>query len=202
MRKAEAVFLDRDGLINDLVYYPEQAMADSPFTVRQFRLSRGVAKQLRRLGGLGFKLAVVSNQPGVAKRHMSLETLNSINRKMEKLLAKEGVKLDGEYLCLHHPEATDSQYRRNCSCRKPKPGLLLKGSKELGVSLDKSWMVGDGLTDVLAGKRAGCRTILLGSVNSLLVRKMAEMGAQPDYPARTFAEAANIIESASSRYDF
>lgn len=199
MAKAEAVLLDRDGLINELVYYPEQGMVDSPFTVGQFRLTPGIGEPLRRLRKLGYKLVVVSNQPGVAKKHFTAKTLDRMNRKMSSLLAKEGVRLDGVYYCLHHPDATVVKYRADCDCRKPKPGLLLKAADELGFSLAESWMVGDGLTDVLAGKKAGCRTILLGNTNSLLYRLMDEMGAQPDFQARTFAEAAKIIEGAASQ---
>ena len=199
MPKAEAVFLDRDGVINELVYYPEQGMVDSPFTVEQFRLVSGIGRPLRKLKDLGYKLVVVSNQPGIAKKHHSKKTLEQMGAKMNRLLAAEGVKLDGEYYCLHHPDARVARYRVNCSCRKPKPGLLLKAAKERGLSLGRSWMVGDGLPDILAGKAAGCRTILLGNTNSLLYRMMAEMGAEPDYQVRTMAEAAKIIEGETAR---
>ena len=199
MPRGAAILLDRDGVVNDLVYYPEQGIADSPFTLKQFSLSRGVGRQLRRMQDLGYRLVVVSNQPGVAKKHFSERTLDLMSRKMNRLLAKEGVKLDGEYYCLHHPDAAVARLRVNCSCRKPKPGMLLKAADDLGLALDHSWMLGDGLTDVLAGKRAGCRTILLGSVNSLLVRKMKEMEAEPDFQARTLAEAVKIIEGAAAR---
>jgi D-glycero-D-manno-heptose 1,7-bisphosphate phosphatase len=195
----KAVILDRDGVIDELVYYPEQGMVDSPFTVNQFRLALGIGAPLRRLKKLGYKLVVVSNQPGVAKKHLTAKTLNRMDAKMKRLLAKEGVKLDGEYYCMHHPEARVARYRVDCDCRKPKPGLLLTAAEDLGFSLARSWMVGDGLTDVLAGKRAGCKTILLGNTNSLLYRLMDEMGTQPDFQARTLAEAAKIIEAATSR---
>jgi D-glycero-D-manno-heptose 1,7-bisphosphate phosphatase len=197
--RGKAVLFDRDGVLNELVYYPEQSVVDSPFTSHQFKLAPGVAKQLRRLRELGYKLVVISNQPGIAKRHFTQKTLKAMSTKMNRLLAKEGVKLDGEYYCLHHPDASVAKYRVNCDCRKPKPGLLLRAADELGISLARSWMVGDGLTDVLAGKKAGCRTILLGNTNSLLYRLMDEMGAQPEFQARTMAEAAKIIEGAAKR---
>jgi D-glycero-D-manno-heptose 1,7-bisphosphate phosphatase len=199
MTMDKAVIFDRDGVVNELVYYPEQGIVDSPFTIGQFRLAPAVGDSLRRARKLGYKLVVVSNQPGIAKKHFSEKTLASMDRKMNRLLAKEKVKLDGTYYCLHHPDAAIAKYRVNCDCRKPKPGLLVRAAEELGLSLDRSWMVGDGLTDVLAGKKAGCRTILVGNTNSLVYRLMNEMEAEPDFQARTLPEAVKIIEGAAAQ---
>jgi D-glycero-D-manno-heptose 1,7-bisphosphate phosphatase len=197
--RRRAVFLDRDGVLNEMVYYPEHGIVDSPFTARQLTLVHGVAEPLRRISSLGYMLFVVSNQPGIAKGHFSREEFERMRRKLASGLAREGVRLDGEYYCLHHPEAKLKRYRVECDCRKPKPGLITRAAEENSVSLSDSFVIGDGLVDVLAGKRAGCSTILLSNTSGLLSRMMQEMGAEPDHQARTLSEASKIIEGLAVR---
>ena len=187
------VFLDRDGVVNELIYYQEHGVVDSPFTVSQFKLLPGVAETIRQLRDDGYKVVLVSNQPGIAKGHMSREAFDRIKEKMRKELAKGGACLDGEYYCLHHPEAVIAELRTNCECRKPKPGLLFQAARDLGIDLSTSWMVGDGLTDVVAGKKAGCKTILLGRMKCDVCRLMDDLAAKPDGFAAYLAEAARII---------
>ena len=168
----KAVFLDRDGTINEIIYYPDQGIIDSPFTAEQFKLLPGVGEAIKILNQSEFKVILVSNQPGIAKGHFSVDTFEEIREKMRTELAKHGAFLDAEYYCLHHPEARIKEYRKNCECRKPKPGLLLKAAKDSNINLAKSWIVGDGLTDIEAGKRAGCKTILIGRMKCELCRLM------------------------------
>jgi D-glycero-D-manno-heptose 1,7-bisphosphate phosphatase len=189
-----AVFLDRDGVINPLVYYPDQGVVDSPFVPSQFELNEGVGAALRGLRSAGFRLVVVSNQPGVAKGNFTMAAFREVQAKMRRLLAEEGVRLDGEYYCFHHPRGRVARYRADCDCRKPKPGMLLAAARDLGLDLSKSFMVGDGLYDVLAGMGAGCRTVLVANLNGTLSRKMDELGARPDFVARGLAEAADIVK--------
>jgi len=189
-----AAFLDRDGIINEMVHYPEHGLVDSPFVPAQFELVQGVGGALRNLKAAGFKLVIVSNQPGVAKKHFSMETFKRVQRRMHRLLAVEGVELDGEYYCFHHPRAKLAKYRVDCDCRKPKPGLLLKAADEMGLDLAGSVMIGDGLTDVIAGKRAGCKTVLVTNLNLLVNSLMIEQGAEPDFIARDVTEAADIVK--------
>jgi len=193
MGKGKAVFLDRDGVINELIYYREQGIVDSPFTVGQFRLFPGVGEAIRKLRDMGYKVILVSNQPGIAKGKISEETFDKVRQKMEKELAKKGASLDGEYYCFHHPEAKVEGLRANCECRKPKPGLLLKAAKDMDIDLSQSWMIGDGLTDVKAGKQAGCRTILLGRMKCELCHLMDEEDASPDAIASNLTEATQFI---------
>jgi len=189
----KAVFLDRDGVINELIYYPEQGIVDSPFTVEQFRLLPHVGEAISKFHEMGYKVVLVSNQPGIAKGHMSEVTFGRIRDKMRNDLAKEGASLDGEYYCLHHPEAKVESLRANCECRKPKPGLLLEVAKDLGIDLSQSWMIGDGLTDIKAGKTAGCKTILLARMKCELCHLMDEMDARPDFSASDLFDAALIL---------
>ena len=188
-----AVFLDRDGVINELIYYEEHGIIDSPCTVEQFRLLPGVAKAIKKFHEMDYKVIVVSNQPGIAKEHMSRETFDKIGQKMREELAKDGVCLDGEKYCLHHPEAKVKEFRVNCECRKPKPGMLLQAAQEMEIDLSRSWMIGDGLTDVKAGKEAGCKTILLGDMKCELCRLMDKEDARPDAVLPDLEEAAAFI---------
>jgi len=188
-----AVFLDRDGVVNELVYYEEHGIIDSPFTVAQFRLLPGVIEAVRQLRDAGYTVVLVSNQPGIAKGYMSGEAFDRIKEKMKEDLAKGGACLDGEYYCLHHPEAVVAELRANCECRKPEPGLLLQAARDLGIDLSTSWMIGDGLTDVSAGKKAGCQTILLGRMKCEVCRLMDDLDTKPDGIATHLAEAVRII---------
>jgi len=189
----KAVFLDRDGVINELIYYPEQGIIDSPFTMEQFRLLPNVGEAIKRLCETGYKVILISNQPGIAKGHMSDESFEEIRKKMKEELAKEGAGLDGEYYCFHHPEAKVEKFKANCECRKPNPGLLLHAAQNLDVDLSQSWMIGDGLMDIKAGKGAGVRTILLGRVKCELCHLMDKENARPDAIASNLKEAVEVI---------
>jgi len=189
----KVVFLDRDGVINELIYHQEQGIIDSPFTVEQFRLLPGVGEAIKKLHEMDYKVILASNQPGIAKEKMSEEAFDKIRQKMKKELAKEGAFLDGEYYCFHHPEAKVEGLRANCECRKPKPGLLLQAAKDMDIDLSQSWMIGDGLTDIKAGKDAGVRTILLGRMRCELCRLMDEEDARPDAIASNLEEAIQFI---------
>ena len=191
--RSKAVFLDRDGVINELVYYEEHGLLDSPATMDQMQVFPWVAGAIRDLKKAGFKVVLVSNQPGIAKGYFSKKTFEKIRQKMVDDLAKEGAFLDGEYYCFHHPEAKVKELRVNCDCRKPRPGLLLKAGNELDIDLASSWMIGDGLTDIQAGKEAGCRAILIGKMKCELCALMEETDARPDAVAPNFLEAADII---------
>jgi len=190
-----AVFLDRDGVINELIYYPEQGIVDSPFTVKQFKLIPGICEVINKLHELGFKTVVISNQPGIAKGHFTEETFEEIREKMRNELSKKGAFIDKEYYCFHHPKAKLERLRIDCECRKPRPGLLLQAVKDMDINLSESWVVGDGLTDVMAGKNAGCRTILLGSMKCELCLLMDEEGARPDFIISNLFEIAKLVTS-------
>ena len=189
----KAVFLDRDGTINEIIYYQDLGIIDSPFTEEQFKLLPGVGEAIKVLNQNGFKVIVTSNQPGIAKGHFSIETFEKIREKMRTELSKHGALLDAEYYCLHHPEAKNKEYKKNCECRKPKPGLLLKAAKDLNIDLPNSWMVGDGLTDIEAGKKAGCKTILIGNMKCDLCRLMDEKNIRPDYIVKNLDMAKDVI---------
>ena len=191
----KAVFLDRDGVINAMVYNPEHGIVDSPTNPDQFKLLTGVGKAIKRIKEMGFLAVVVSNQPGIAKGKFTLKILEAIDKKMKEKLARCGARLDRIYYCLDHPETVKEEYRKNCPCRKPNPGLLLKAAEELKIDLVSSYMIGDGLTDVQAGKRAGCKTILLGRLKCDQCKIMEDLDAKPDLIASNLSQAVKLIEN-------
>ncbi len=148
-----AVFLDKDGtLIEDVPYNVDPA---------RVRLAPGAVEALRLLRGTDFRLIVVSNQSGVAHGLFPEAALAGVEARLRELLAAGGVALDGFYYCPHHPDGSVAAYATVCDCRKPLPGMLRRAAREHGIDLARSWLVGDILNDVEAGRRAGCRTVLL-----------------------------------------
>jgi len=195
VEKQKAIFLDRDGVINALVYYKEQGIIDSPFTPKQFVLLKGVPLALRKLRKAGFKLIIVSNQPGIAKKNFSFRTLNKINKKMIKLLEKGKASIDAIYYCYHHPQGKNKKYAKKCNCRKPSPGLLLKAAKDYNINLRKSYMIGDSWQDIMAAKKVGCKSIMVvDKYKSEIIKMLKEKNLKPDFFAINLLDAARKIE--------
>jgi len=192
--KDKAVFLDRDGVINEIIYHKEMGIIDSPFTVDQFKLLPDVHKAINKFHKLGYEVIIVSNQPGLAKDNFTLATFEKITIKMRKELKKKGAEIDAEYYCFHHPYGKIKKYTQICNCRKPKPGLLRKAAKDHNVDLSKSWMIGDGITDIQAGQSAGCKTVLIGRMKCDLCKLMEDEQIKPDYIAPNLYKASLIIE--------
>lgn len=155
--RQKAIFLDRDGTIN--VYKGFLTKSED------FELIPGVAEAIRQINHSGYLAVVVSNQPVIARGDCSFDELQTIHNKMETLLGKEGAYIDAIYYCPHHPdkgfEGERPAYKFNCSCRKPKPGLLLKASTDWNIDLSQSYMIGDSERDFEAGQAAGCKESLL-----------------------------------------
>lgn len=195
----KAVFLDRDGVINEVVYHKEMGIVDSPFTVEQFILLPDIGKAINRFHDQGFKVILISNQPGLAKNHYDIEVFEKIKEKMKNELAKEDAELDAEYYCLHHPEAKIEKYKKICTCRKPKPGLIIQAAEDHFINLSKSWMIGDGINDIQAGSKAGCKTILIGRMKCDLCKILEDEGVKPDFIAPNLYKASLIIEKEEMR---
>ena len=148
-----AVFLDRDGtLIRERGYLKDPARVE---------LEQGAAEAVARLNRIGYAVVLVTNQSGVARGYYTEEDVAAVHERIECLLAAEGARLDGVYYCPHYPEGVVQEYRQACSCRKPAGGMLLQASKELGIRLEGSYMIGDKLTDAEAARRAGLTGILV-----------------------------------------
>ena len=146
-----AVLLDRDGVINSLVYHQEAGVIDSPFRRAQFHLLPRVPEAIHLLNVLGLRVAIVSNQPGIAKGHLKPETLEWFDRKLIAAVQAAGGHIDGIFYCLHHPDAVVPSLRRRCHCRKPRTGLLTRAAEELGVPISECYMVGDGIPRLAGG---------------------------------------------------
>jgi len=190
-----AVFLDRDGVINALVYHQDAGVIDAPFTRSQFKLLPRVPKAIRLMNDLGLSVAVVSNQPGIAKGHLKPEMLKAFERMMLSRIRAEGARIDRVYYCLHHPEAKVPKLRKRCRCRKPEIGMLEQAAADLRVLLDECYMMGDGSPDLLAGARAGCRTIFVGRWKCDICQFTEAPDVRPAFVARDLWEAAQFIRS-------
>ncbi len=178
-----AVFFDRDGtLIEDPGYlnHPDQV-----------KLLDGTAEVLKELKLMGYQAVIITNQSGVARGIVSEEMLGRIHERLTELLAQKGATLDGIYYCPYHPEGVIPKYRQDSDWRKPEPGMLLAAAEDMNIDLTRSWMIGDSPRDVEAGRRAGCRTILLRSTGA----GPDETGEDgPDGIAVNIREAANMIK--------
>ena len=150
--KQKAIFLDRDGTINKYVGFLRN--------IDDFELIEGVSEAIKQINQSGYLAIVVTNQPVIARGEVSWDELNEVHKKMETLLGKDGAYIDGLYICPHHPDkgfgGERPEYKFDCDCRKPKPGLLLQAAADFNIDLTQSIMIGDSERDVEAGKNAGC----------------------------------------------
>jgi len=183
----KAIFLDRDNtLIEDPGYISNPD---------QVKLLDGVAEALIQLKGLGYKLVVVSNQSGVARGIVTEKKLEKIHDRLKQLLAEKNAFLDRIYYCPYHSEGVVPKYRKESNCRKPNPGMLLRAVAEMDIDLEQSWCIGDKSSDIEAGIRAGCKTILIDvPYRQKSGSRWPKSGATPDYKAVNIKEAVNIIK--------
>lgn len=182
-----AVFLDRDGTINEQMGYINH--------LDRFRLLPGVGKAIARLNRAGLAVVVVSNQSGLARGYFPKDLVEAVNKKMKDLLARDGARLDGIYYCPHHPQAEVPEYRRDCECRKPRPGLIRKASAELGLNQARSFTIGDRLADIKTGQAAGTKNILVlsGYGRGELEYILPHSDVRPDYVAEDLGKAVDWV---------
>ncbi len=173
----------------------EFGLIDSPANPDQFELLPGVGRAVQSLNEIGLAVVVVSNQPGIAKGKFTPALLRAMEEKMLSGIDAEGGKVDAIYNCLHHPEAIVDEYRVRCDCRKPEPGLLLKAAAELSIDLSHSYTVGDGVTDIAAGKAAGTAALFVSSRKCYNCDALIEHQTWPDYVVSDLGEAAAVILS-------
>jgi D-glycero-D-manno-heptose 1,7-bisphosphate phosphatase len=181
-----AVFLDRDGTLNEEVNFVRAA--------EELEMLPGAAASVRALNERGIIVCIISNQSGVARGFFSEQDLVPIHEKLERELGKEGARIDHIYYCPHHPTEGKPPYNVVCSCRKPGIGMLQQAAKDFDLNLQRSFVVGDRIVDIQAGRNAGATTILvLTGYGPHALEECREEGVVPDHIAVDIAEAAKII---------
>jgi D-glycero-D-manno-heptose 1,7-bisphosphate phosphatase len=191
-----AVFVDRDGVLNELVPDARSGLPESPSRPEDVAIISGAAPALVRLRSGGYRIVGVTNQPAAAKGVLGLDELEAIHQHVLELLESEGATFDRFAMCVHHPDGVVPRLSQTCDCRKPAPGMLIQAANELDVDLERSWMVGDTDSDIAAGAAAGVRTIMIVNPASAHKRKMF---GSADASAPDLAAAAEIILNEDSR---
>lgn len=180
----KAIFLDRDDtLIKDPGYISDP---------NQVALLDGVPEALQAFRKMGFQLVLVTNQSAVARGIITEQQLQSIHERLDSLLAQQNCQLDNIYYCPYHPDGTVEKYRQTSVDRKPNPGMLLKAAKDMKLNLETSWCIGDRISDIEAGARAGCRTIMISKTSP--VSDATADSQKPDFIAVNLREAVNIVK--------
>ena len=150
----KAVFLDRDGVIN-------KERKDYVKNLNEFIILKGISKAIKLLKHENFLVIIITNQSAINRKLLTVDELNKIHNHLQNILKKDNTICDAIYYCPHKPD-------ENCNCRKPKPGLLLRAAQENNIDLQKSFLIGDSMTDIEAASAAGCKGILLKENESLL----------------------------------
>lgn len=188
---ARAAFLDRDGVLVEILRDAELGILFTAFHPDQLRVPSGTVEALERLASLGFQRIVVSNQPGIAKGHFTAAQLERTHERLRELLPLEAL-----YVCPHHPEGApggDPLFTTSCECRKPRPGLLLRAARERDIDLSRSVFIGDSSDDVRAGQAAGVRTVLISGGRCELCPNAVDHGPRPDATVRNLSEAVDWV---------
>lgn len=180
-----AVFIDRDGCLTEEVGYVNH--------VSRIRLLPRTADAIRRLNGAGVPAVMVTNQAGIARGYFTEALLHAVNAEMVRQLAAAGARLDGLYVCPHHPTEGEPPYRMICDCRKPRPGLLQRAARDLRLDLAGSVMVGDKISDVAVGQSVGAAGVLVltGYGRGEWEHQRAQWTSKPDHVAEDLLDAVD-----------
>lgn len=179
----KAVFLDRDGTINKEV--------DVLRDLKQLKILPKAGEAIKAINRLGFLTIIITNQPVIARGWINEKELDRIHAVLIKRLAKKGAKIDAIYYCPHHPNANLKKYRVKCRCRKPNLGMILQAARKFNIDFKKSFMVGDHTRDILTGKKAKLKTIL---VKTGYAGKDNYYNVNPDFTVKNLFEAVKIIK--------
>ncbi len=194
-KEKPAVFLDRDGVINEIVWNEDIEQLDSPLCVEQFKLLPGVAEAIKVIKDKGYYVFVITNQPAAAKGKTTLARLYDINTYMIDTLQKMGAEIDDVFMCPHYPKklpmTKEDFLIKYCDCRKPKPGLIYRALRKYKVDLSNSYMVGDSCTDVQAGHGAGLKSIYIGELKCDMCKRIGDV--MPEYMADDLADVARTL---------
>jgi len=184
----KAIFLDRDGVINELLYEPDGNIM-SPTNLEQLKIMPNVKEGILKMKKLGFKIIVVTNQPGICFGYLTKEKLNQINNYL-----KEKLKIDEIYSCIHH-----SKYTGECNCKKPKIGLILKAKEDFDLDISSSYMVGDNLSDIEMGNNAKVKkTFRVGIPRVDIMELQHKKNIFPDYTLPNLLQVSKKIDEIES----
>ena len=190
MKKNAAVFLDRDGTINEEVGYLD--------SIDKLKLFANTAEAIRLINESGMKAVVMTNQSGVAKGYFTEEFVRTVHERIEEMLRERGAFIDAFYYCPHHQTEGIGVYLQSCACRKPGAGMLIQASKELDIDLRRSYTVGDMLKDIQVARTVGAKGILvktgygINTIEKGLTSDSSEI-CQPSYIAEDILDAVKWI---------
>lgn len=180
----KALFIDKDGtLLKDVSYNADPSL---------IQFNDGAVEALQALRGLGYKNIVVTNQPGVALGYFPEEKIEGIRIRIEELMRENDIDFNGLYYCPHHPQGIVDGYNIVCTCRKPLPGMILRAAQEQDIDLEASWIIGDILDDVEAGRSVGCKGALLDNGNE--TEWILNDTRKPDVIVKNWMELVSIIK--------
>ena len=181
------IFFDRDGTLNtevDFLSRPEE-----------LALIPRAARAIREANEFGVKVFIITNQSGIARGLFTETDLAAVHKRLLALLAQEGAHVDGIYFCPHHPDYGTPRYRKDCSCRKPKPGMLRKAVREHAVRLRDSFVIGDRCVDMEAGRAVGCGTALVLTGYGSVERDDCVENGKVDFIARDSYDAWRCVKN-------
>lgn len=194
--KKKAIFIDRDGIIIKLCYDRELGIIHTPINSKQVEFVPGIFEFLKKAKKNNFLLIVISNQPGIGIKKMSWKQFVEIERKINKILRTKGILLNAQYYCLHHPFAKIKKYRKICNCRKPNTMLYDQAIAEFNIDIRRSWGIGDGVFDIIAGEKVGVKTIFVTNIYEASYLEILEKelkGNKPNFLVKNLEQAAKII---------
>jgi D-glycero-D-manno-heptose 1,7-bisphosphate phosphatase len=186
---SRAVFLDREGVITELVLNPRTGEYEPPHDPLDLKIYPEVIETLRVIQSAGFELFLISNQPDYAKGKTSLKNLQSVHLKLDEILIDMGIYFRQYFYCYHHPHGIIPSHSYDCECRKPKPFFLFYASRQYDINLNQSWMIGDRNSDIECGKNAGTKTILIQNPHT----QKNLRDSNPDFLIRRINEIPRII---------
>ena len=177
--KNKAVFLDRDGVIN--------RDGDHVYKIKDFKFFKDTFEALLKIPK-EYKKIIITNQAGIAKGLYTLKDFQTLNKWMLAQFKKNHITIDKVYFCPHHEKGTIKKYAKKCTCRKPRPGMILKAIKTYKIDAKKSWFIGDKESDMIAGRKSKCNTILIDRSGSIKIRKLFVSKS-----VKTLSDAVKII---------
>ena len=185
--KYRAVFLDRDGTINEEVGYLD--------SLEKLKLLAPSFAAIRRINESGMKAVVITNQSGVAKGYFTEDLVRRAHRAIQEMLREKGANIDRFYYCPHHPTDGEGDYVKACECRKPEAGMLIRASREMDIDLPRSYVVGDTAKDVETARKVGAKGILVktGYGQQSIASGLEAASVTPDYIAEDILDAVAWI---------